>query len=69
MSRSQLALLLCVVLIFSMGLLMVFNTTAAEVLDRSLDRSTHHALFRQILYAVFGVAIASGFWFLGYQNV
>ncbi len=69
MSRSQLALLLCVVLIFSMGLLMVFNTTAAEVLDRSLDRSTHHALFRQILYAAFGVAVASGFWFLGYQNV
>ncbi len=69
MSRCQLALLLCVIVIFSMGLLMVFNTTAAEVLDRSLDRSTHHALFRQILYAVFGVGVATGFWFLGYQNV
>ncbi len=69
MNRYALALLISVSLIFAMGLLMVFNTTAAEVLDRSLDRSTHHALIRQILYAFVGTIGAAGVWFLGYQNI
>lgn len=63
------AFLTCVALIFAMGLLMVFNTTAAEVLDRSLERSTHHALIRQLLYAVLGGISAVGVWFLGYQQI
>jgi cell division protein FtsW len=69
MNRYALALLILVSLIFAMGLLMVFNTTAAEVLDRSLDRSTHHALIKQILYAFASVIGAVGVWFLGYQNI
>jgi len=48
---------------------MVFNTTAAEVLDRSLDRSTHHALIKQLLYAALGGTGAVGVWFIGYQNI
>ncbi len=48
---------------------MVFNTTAAEVLDRSLDRSTHHAFFKQIVFACIATACAAGIFFLGYENV
>ncbi len=48
---------------------MVFNTTAAEVLDRSLDRSTHYALVKQLLYALFGIMGATALFVLGYQNV
>jgi len=48
---------------------MVFNTTAAEVLDRSLTRSTHYALIKQILYALLGVFGAFGLWLLGYKSV
>jgi cell division protein FtsW len=69
MKRHGLYLLMIVMLLFAMGLLMVFNTTAAEVLDRSLDRSTHHALIRQILYGILGALGAVGVWFLGYQNI
>lgn len=69
MRRCAVAFLFCVALIFGMGLLMVFNTTAAEVLDRSLDRSTHHALLKQVLYACLGGVGAVGVWLSGYRNI
>ena len=69
MNRQSLALLICVLVLFVVGLSMVFNTSAAEVLDRSLPRSTHHALIKQILYAVLGGIGAVGIWFLGYENI
>lgn len=64
-----LSLVAIVALLFAIGLIMVFDTTAAEVLDRSLKRSTHHAVVKQILYAVLGTAVAIGIWFLGYRNI
>ena len=69
LSKHSLALILVTALIFSMGLLMVFDTTAAEVLNRSMNISTHYALFKQILYAVLGVALAVFVWFVGYEKV
>jgi cell division protein FtsW len=69
MNRYTLALVICVGVIFSLGLMMVFNTTAAEVVNRGLDRSTHHALIKQLLYAVLGGVGAVCIWFVGYQNV
>ena len=69
MNRFAFTLLLSVVLLFSLGLVMIFNTTSAEVLDRFLDRSTHHALIKQMLYAVMGGIGAVGVWFIGYQNL
>lgn len=69
MSRQSLSLLICVLVLFAMGLSMVFNTSAAEVLDRSLTKSTHHAFVKQILYAVLGGIGAVGVWFLGYENI
>jgi cell division protein FtsW len=69
MNRYGFALLICISLIFAMGLAMVFNTTSAEVLNRSLDRSTHHALIKQLLYAFVGGIGAVGLSFLGYENI
>jgi cell division protein FtsW len=69
MTRYNIVILLCVLLLFSMGLVMVFNTTSAEVLDRFLQQSTHHALIKQLLYALVGVIGAYGVWVLGYQNL
>jgi cell division protein FtsW len=69
MSKHALSLLITVVLLFALGLTMIFNTTSAEVLDRFLDRSTHHALIKQLLYAVVGGIGAIGIWFIGYQNL
>lgn len=64
-----LGLIAIVAMLFAIGLIMVFNTTAAEVLDRSLQRSTHHAVVKQMLYALVGTVVASGIWFLGYRNI
>jgi cell division protein FtsW len=69
MNRYALSLLIIVVLIFCFGLIMIFNTTSAEVLDRFLDRSTHHAMIKQLLYALVGCVGAIGIWFVGYQNL
>jgi cell division protein FtsW len=64
----RVALLLVASLIFSIGLVMIFSTSSAEVLDNDLAKSMHHALLRQIIYAVTGVAVAVGFWKLGYRR-
>lgn len=69
MNKKGLCLLICVSLIFAMGLLMVFNTTAAEVLDRSLEKNIHHALIKQILYAIVGGVFGYIVWSLGYQTI
>jgi cell division protein FtsW len=68
-NRYALCLLIPVALLFAVGLVMIFNTTSAEVLDRFLDRSTHHALIKQLLYALIGGIGAMGVWFIGYQNL
>jgi cell division protein FtsW len=62
-------LLLCASSIFVMGLVMIFNTTSAEVLDHALARSTHQALFKQILYACIGLGLAAGIRLLGYRRL
>lgn len=69
MNRYALSLLISVVLLFAFGLIMIFDTTSAEVLDRFLERSTHHALIKQLLYAAVGGVGAVGVWFIGYQNL
>lgn len=46
---------------------MVFNTTSADVLNRSLDLNTHHALIKQIVYALLSLLIAVGIWMIGYR--
>ncbi|NGX46547.1 MAG: Lipid II flippase FtsW [Chlamydiae bacterium] len=66
--KYALALVVIVALIFSMGILMVFNTTSAEVLNRSLAVSTHHAFFKQLGYAMLALLCAIGVYFFGYQN-
>ncbi len=48
---------------------MIFNTTSAEVLDHALDRSTHQALLRQLLYALMGLGLAGGAWWVGYRRL
>jgi cell division protein FtsW len=65
----RILLLLCASSIFVMGLVMIFNTTSAEVLDLALTRSTHQALFKQLFYACIGLVLAIGVWNLGYHRI
>jgi cell division protein FtsW len=69
MKRYVFLLQVCIALVFMIGLMMVFNTSAAEVIDRSLERSTHDALIKQILYAFVGLIGAAGVSIVGYRTL
>lgn len=69
MALHRLLLLICVTMIFAMGLVMIFSTTSAEVLDHDLHRSTHQALLRQMYYAIAGIGVALGVWAMGYRRL
>ena len=69
MSRAAVWLIVSVALLFSVGLLMVFNTTAAEIIDRSLTTSTHTALFKQIGYSFVGLCGGLFVYRWGYENL
>ena len=67
--RSVYFLLSFVTILFVVGLLMVFGTTSAEVIDRNLNISTHHALIKQLIYGCLGIIVALLVYFFGYQKV
>lgn len=67
MFKSVLPLTACA--IFTCGLIMIFSTTSAEVLDHALNKNTHSAFFRQIAYAFAGLICALGIKKIGYQKI
>ncbi len=69
LNKSGLSLLMCVVCLFAVGSLMVFNTTAAEALESALPEETHRAFGRQILFAVMGIGAGSAVYALGYKRI
>lgn len=64
----RLLIILCVSAIFVMGLVMIFNTTSAEILDHSLNRSTHQAVLKQIFYGGCGILFAWASYQTGYRT-
>ncbi|EPP34906.1 cell division protein FtsW [Chlamydia ibidis] len=58
----------CLAGIFCLGLIMVFGTSSAEVLDRSLPCSTHKALIRQATYLILGLGISSLVYMTGWRD-
>ncbi|WP_213358331.1 putative lipid II flippase FtsW [Chlamydiifrater phoenicopteri] len=59
----------CLLGIFSLGLIMVFDTSSAEVLDRSLTYGTHKALIKQIVYVIIGLLVAAVIRLVGWKDV
>ena len=57
--------ILATVSLVCLGLLMVFNTTSAEVIDQ--NGVTYLALLRQVLYIVFGLVVGAAFYLSGYE--
>ncbi|BAE80923.1 cell division related rod shape-determining membrane protein [Chlamydia felis Fe/C-56] len=58
----------CLLGIFSLGLVMVFDTSSAEILDRSLSCSTHKALIRQVTYLLLGLGLSSLVYMTGWRD-
>jgi cell division protein FtsW len=48
---------------------MVFNTTSAEIIDRSTDANIHTALLKQLAYACVGLALGFVTFSLGYETL
>lgn len=48
---------------------MVFNTTAAEIIDRSLDTSIHASLIKQMAHGLFGIVLGYIGYRLGYERL
>lgn len=69
MTTHRILLLICATLIFMIGVVMIFSTTSADVLDHDMSKSTHQALLRQILYAAAGVALAGTIWLIGFRTL
>lgn len=62
--------LLCLVfLLFVLGLVMVFDTSAAEIIDLGSSRNIYSALTKQIIFAILGVGLGFGVWVIGYHNI
>lgn len=62
-------LLVAVIILYVLGLVMIFNTSSAEAMDLALHANTHNALFKQLLYTLIGAAGAYGFYRLGYRRL
>lgn len=69
MNKTILLFLSCASFILAIGILMVFNTTSAEVLNKSLDVSTHFGVIKQLIYATIGIALGAFLWFVGYHKI
>jgi cell division protein FtsW len=69
MTSARTLLLLIAFAIFSLGVIMIFSTTSAEILDHELDKNTHQALMKQLSYAVAGLVLAWTMVKLGYQKL
>jgi cell division protein FtsW len=51
-------LLLSAAALFSLGLVMIFSTTSAEILDFELEMNTHQAVMKQFSFAFGGLLLA-----------
>lgn len=60
---------LCASVIFMLGLIMIYSTTSAEVMDLDLNKSTHQALLRQLMYGAMGLAVAFVGGKAGYRKI
>ena len=69
MNKISITLIVTATLIFLMGLLMVFNTTSAEVLEGSMKDEIHLALIKQFFFGLLAVFFSIIVWRIGYKNL
>lgn len=68
MIHLRYALAFLILAIFSMGVVVIFSTSSAEVLDFELEKSTHQGLYKQLAFGIAGMVVAYGTWKMGYRN-
>jgi len=65
--RTEGFFLFFILLLFSVGVTMVFDTTSADVIDAASTMRTDYALLRQLLFALIGVLLAGGVFLIGHD--
>ncbi|HEX2582864.1 MAG TPA: putative peptidoglycan glycosyltransferase FtsW [Chlamydiales bacterium] len=68
-TQASIVLVFSALLLFSIGLLMVFNTSSAEILDRSLDANLYTALYKQLAYGCVGIVLGFIGYGIGYERL
>ncbi len=69
MTKAGYIVVLSVLMLFFLGLVMVFNTSSAEMLDKHMVESTRSFLWKQSIYALLGALAGGVIYSLGYQKV
>jgi cell division protein FtsW len=69
MSKSSIALIISVGLVFSFGLLMIFNIASAEFLDKSLNVNAYFVLVKQFIYFLVGIFLGFLVYYMGYKEI
>lgn len=62
-------LLVAAIILYVLGLVMIFNTSSAEAIDLAHYGNTHNAFFKQIFYTLIGAAGAYSIYRLGYRRL
>jgi len=65
MTKYSYLLTASILFLFAIGLVMVFNTTSAEFMDKGMYGRTHQALYKQILYSCMGASMGFILFMLG----
>ncbi|MCF7806777.1 MAG: putative lipid II flippase FtsW [Simkaniaceae bacterium] len=69
MNRLTMSLFALVLVVATMGLLMVYNTTSAEVIDKRSSLHLSHAFLKQLGYGVIGGILAWSTRRFGYEKI
>jgi cell division protein FtsW len=69
MQKAAIYLVLSALVLYLTGLLMVFSTTAAEMIDRAVEGNTHLALYKQMAYSWIGVGAGFCVYRMGYRKI
>ncbi|MDP1608445.1 MAG: putative peptidoglycan glycosyltransferase FtsW [Chlamydiales bacterium] len=69
MNWRSLWLIISTALLFCVGLLMIFNTTSAELIDRGVSENIHGVFRKQFLYGAVGVFLGCLAYRIGYVRL
>lgn len=65
----RLSLIICVAALFLMGLLTIFSTTSAEILEKDHALDFNYAVIKQVYYGIAGIVMGLLVWRVGYHRL
>lgn len=67
--KTTFALFIVILFLFSLGLIMIFATTSAEMMGRGSLIDPHMAMMRQMMYSLVGVVLSAIVYAVGYRKM